>query len=244
MCNFLSLVSTPQTGGIHYFNLKIRKELAIKNIESDSFDSHTYICNYFNLNEDTTNKYEYNPFTKEFVIDQQNARTNTDEVIDDQEKVKAFIIVIENKGELQELIESGLFKLDLLNLKFIPQGLVLPTGIQTLFLSSLQSAKDLVLPTGIQTLYLSSLQSAKDLVLPTGIQTLYLSSLQSAKDLVLPTGIQNLDLSSLQSAKDLVLPTGIQTLYLRSLQSAKDLVLPTGIQTLYLRSEIKRMVGY
>ena len=136
MCNFLSLVSTPQTGAIHYFDLEIRKSLKEKDINLSDFDSHSYICKYFNLDEDKSNKYEYNPYTKEFRIDQQNAKTLTGETIDDREKVKAFINGLETRNEIQALIESGLYKFDYSKLKTIPKGLVLPKGIQYLYLSS------------------------------------------------------------------------------------------------------------
>ena len=156
MCNFLSLVSTPQTGAIHYFNLEIRKSLKKKDINLSDFDSHSYICKHFNLDEDKTNKYEYDVFTKELVVDQQNAKTLTGETVDDLEKVKAFINGLEYRGEIQNLIESCLYKLDLSELKTIPKGLIIPKGIQVLYLNSLTSAKGLVLPKGIQVLNLRS----------------------------------------------------------------------------------------
>ena len=58
-----------------------------------------------------------------------------------------------------------------------------------LFRSSLTSANGLVIPQGVETLYLGSLTSANGLVIPQGVKCLYLRSLTSAGGLVIPQGV-------------------------------------------------------
>src|ERR1017187_3972915 len=75
MCKFLSICSKGDGEPI-YFDWTIRKGIldgSIKGVESP--DSHTSIAAYFGhngLKEDKLNKYEYNPLTKEFTVDQIN----------------------------------------------------------------------------------------------------------------------------------------------------------------------------
>src|SRR5208282_6410831 len=106
MCNFLSLVSTPETGGIYYFDLKTRKELNKSNPEGYEFDSHSTIAKFFGLNEDNCNKFEYEPLSENFVVDQINNKIN------DTEKVKAFVKVLIDSGDLKLLLDSGLYEFD------------------------------------------------------------------------------------------------------------------------------------
>ena len=73
MCNFFSLVSDGN-GKIYYFDWKIRKQI-IKDELNYEHDSHTSIADYYGFkgkHEDKLNKYEYNPLTHEFKIDQLN----------------------------------------------------------------------------------------------------------------------------------------------------------------------------
>ena len=73
MCRFFSMCSDGNGNPI-YFDWKLRKQIldgTIKTVESP--DSHTSIATYFGHKgekEDKLNKYEYNPFTKEFTVDQ------------------------------------------------------------------------------------------------------------------------------------------------------------------------------
>jgi hypothetical protein len=79
MCEFFSLVSDGN-GKPMYFDWKQRKGILgkdkeFKDVESESPDSHTSIASFYGfkgLAEDKLNKYEYNPITKEFKIDQLN----------------------------------------------------------------------------------------------------------------------------------------------------------------------------
>ena len=84
MCKFFSLVSDGK-GEIKYFDWKLRKKCLAGELNYEP-DSHTSIADYFGYKgekEDKLNKYEYNPLTKEFTIDQLNTK-------DDSAKVERF----------------------------------------------------------------------------------------------------------------------------------------------------------
>ena len=82
MCQFFSLVSDGM-GNIFYFDWKLRKKcLEGKEIKGHHYvaDSHTSIADYFGYKgekEDTLNKYEFNPLTKVFTIDQLNTKDDS-----------------------------------------------------------------------------------------------------------------------------------------------------------------------
>jgi len=71
MCNFFSFVTDPvnHPAEYYFFDWEYRKA----NLEDDGVDSHSHICAYYKLNEDKCNKYEFNPLTKRFEIDQINS---------------------------------------------------------------------------------------------------------------------------------------------------------------------------
>lgn len=73
MCDFFSFVTQPHENGsrrFYYRNWEQRQE----DIQSaDDSDSHSTICRLYGINEDEVNKYEYNPFTREFLVDQINS---------------------------------------------------------------------------------------------------------------------------------------------------------------------------
>jgi hypothetical protein len=75
MCEFFSFLTEPNShpNQRFYFDWKYRKH-HLK--DDDSHDSHSTIARHFKLNEDACNKYEYNPLTKKFVIDQTNSDTD------------------------------------------------------------------------------------------------------------------------------------------------------------------------
>ena len=79
MCKFFSCVSNGQK--LFYFNWEERQKLIKNNHEEWDSDSHTSIAAFFKLDVDKVNKYEYNPLTKKFVVDQINIK-------DDQAIVK------------------------------------------------------------------------------------------------------------------------------------------------------------
>jgi len=76
MCKFFSCVSTGNGKPI-YFDWELRKKVLSGELKNYESDSHTSIADYFGYKaekEDVLNKYEYNPLTKVFTIDQQNAK--------------------------------------------------------------------------------------------------------------------------------------------------------------------------
>ena len=71
MCKFFSFVTNPDHDkNYYYFDWQMRQS------DKEGADSHSHICAHFNLNEDKCNKYEYNPLTKQFAVDMQNAKKN------------------------------------------------------------------------------------------------------------------------------------------------------------------------
>ena len=77
MCNFFSFVTDPvgHPAEYYYFDWEYRKA----NLEEDDADSHSHICSHFKLDEDRCNKYEYNPLTKRFTVDQINSKRDDSE---------------------------------------------------------------------------------------------------------------------------------------------------------------------
>ena len=91
MCNFFSLISDGN-GTIYFFNSEQRKS---KDSDYESYDSHTSIAHYFHLNEDKCNKYEFNPLTKKFVVDQINTEDDSVEVEKKTKKINFKLVVPE-----------------------------------------------------------------------------------------------------------------------------------------------------
>lgn len=72
MCNFFSFCTQPSTSSnIYCFDWKQRLEM-----KHEGADSHSHICAYYKIDEDKCNKWEYNPLTKELVLDMQNDPKN------------------------------------------------------------------------------------------------------------------------------------------------------------------------
>ena len=74
MCQFFSLISDGN-GNAYYFNWEQRKKILVKEIATESADSHTSIATFYGFKgeaEDKMNKYEYNPLTGVFTVDQLN----------------------------------------------------------------------------------------------------------------------------------------------------------------------------
>ena len=86
MCNFFSLVSDPTAQKIMYCDWAVRSKVLSGELDIEP-DSHTAIAKYHGYNarqEDKLNKYEYNPLTKKFTIDQINNE------IDDSASVERY----------------------------------------------------------------------------------------------------------------------------------------------------------
>ena len=74
MCQFFSFVTKGSKK--YYFNWEQRQQLLSDNPKYYKPDSHTSICAFNNLNDDKVNKYEFNPLTKKFTVDQINIKNN------------------------------------------------------------------------------------------------------------------------------------------------------------------------
>ena len=100
MCKFFSLVSDPKLDKIMYFDWPLREKVLKGELQQYESDSHTSIADYFGYKskkEDILNKYEYNPLTKEFVVDQLNSD-------DDTKKVKGFCLNLDFKTIVPQLL--------------------------------------------------------------------------------------------------------------------------------------------
>jgi len=96
MCNFFSFVTDPvnHPAEYYYFDWEYRKA----HLNDDGADSHSHICSHFKLDEDRCNKYEYNPLTRKFVIDQINSER------DDREAAKKWVKRLDFKTVVETLI--------------------------------------------------------------------------------------------------------------------------------------------
>ena len=88
MCDFFSLISDG-AGNVKYFDYEIRKQIIEGTLRDSrghkitSADSHSSIMSYFGIygaEEDMYNKYEYNPLTKNFVIDTIKNKNDSEQV--------------------------------------------------------------------------------------------------------------------------------------------------------------------
>ncbi len=96
MCQFFSFVTDPvnHPAEYYYFDWEYRKA----HLNDDGVDSHSHICAYYLLNEDRCNKYEYNPLTKAFTVDQINSNR------DDSEAAEKWANRIDFKTIVEPLI--------------------------------------------------------------------------------------------------------------------------------------------
>jgi hypothetical protein len=77
MCQFFSFVTDPINHPAEYYHFDWEYRKA--NLGEGGADSHSHICSHFKLNEDVCNKYEYNPLTKMFTVDQINSERDDSE---------------------------------------------------------------------------------------------------------------------------------------------------------------------
>ena len=98
MCNFFSFVTDPinHPAEYYFFDWVYRKS----HLDDDGVDSHSHICAYYLLNEDRCNKYEFNPLTKAFTIDQINSER------DDSEAAEKWV----NRLDFKTVVEPLIFK--------------------------------------------------------------------------------------------------------------------------------------
>lgn len=98
MCDFFSFVSDGN-GKFMYFDWELRRKCLSDELSYDP-DSHTSIADYYGYigeKEDILNKYEYNPLTDKFKIDQINT-------VRDSEPAKAFVEALDFKAIVPALI--------------------------------------------------------------------------------------------------------------------------------------------
>ena len=82
MCKFFSLVTTDRHA-IYYFNCKQRKNKIFDRRGNPLRpDSHASICSYYGLDEDAVNKYEWNPFDNELILDTEQFDEDTAYILD------------------------------------------------------------------------------------------------------------------------------------------------------------------
>jgi len=99
MCQFFSCVSDGR-GKVYYFAAEMRRQIIAGETEYQDTDSHTSIAHHYGFrgqDEDMLNKYEYNPLTGRFIIDQQN--TTYDAI-----EVEAFCRALDFSTVVPELI--------------------------------------------------------------------------------------------------------------------------------------------
>ena len=95
MCKFFSIITEPENHGGQRF---YRDWLYRKAHLQDGNDSHSLICKANGLNEDVCNKYEYNPLTKAFEVDQINSP------VDDSVQVEEWLNALDWKRIVEPLI--------------------------------------------------------------------------------------------------------------------------------------------
>jgi hypothetical protein len=100
MCKFMSFVTEPENNGgkRFYFDWDYRKANLNAHPDDDGADSHSIICKHFKLKEDVCNKYEFNPLTKEFKVDQINSP------VDDRIQVEEWVNNLDFKKVVEPLI--------------------------------------------------------------------------------------------------------------------------------------------
>ena len=98
MCNFFSFVTDPVGHPAEYYFLDWEYRKA--DLDDEGVDSHSHICKEFNLCEDVCNKYEFNPLTKAFTVDQINSNR------DDSEAAEKWA----NRLNFKEIVEPLIVK--------------------------------------------------------------------------------------------------------------------------------------
>ena len=93
MSQFFSFVTDPVGHPAEYycFDWEYRKA----NLDDDGADSHSHICAHFALDEDRCNKYEFNPLTGRFDIDQINSERDDSNAAEKWAKRLDFKTIVE-----------------------------------------------------------------------------------------------------------------------------------------------------
>ena len=96
MCNFFTFVTDPINHPAEYYHFDWEYRKA--HLNDDGVDSHSHICSHFKLDEDRCNKYEYNPLTGEFIVDQINSER------DDSEAAEKWVNRLDFKTVVEPLV--------------------------------------------------------------------------------------------------------------------------------------------
>ena len=93
MCQFFSFVTDPinHLAEYYHFDWEYRKA----HLDDDGADSHSHICAHFALDEDRCNKYEFNPLTKMFTVDQINSERDDSEAAEKWANRQDFKTIVE-----------------------------------------------------------------------------------------------------------------------------------------------------
>ena len=93
MCNFFSFITDPigHPAEYYYFDWEYRQS----HLDDEGVDSHSHICAHFKLNEDRCNKYEFNPLTGRFDIDQINSERDDSNAAEKWAKRQDFKEIVE-----------------------------------------------------------------------------------------------------------------------------------------------------
>ena len=100
MCNFFSFI-TRGAGDIYYLDWKERQALLKSNPYEYDPDSHTSIAAICRMDEDQCNKYEYNPLTDVFKVDQINTT-------DDREGAAKSVRSLDFKSVVEPLVVKNI----------------------------------------------------------------------------------------------------------------------------------------
>ena len=225
MCKFFSCVSDGH-GSIRYFSAKERTEINNFNPKDYKFDSHSSICHYFLINEDKWNKYEYNPFTKKFVVDTLN---NTDDSAHVEKQVRNL--------DFTDIFETGLFGIDLSELESL-DNVVLPEKCTYINLCRCTELNNVKFPKEIKGyLDLRSLKKSDNVVLPEKCTYINLCRCTELNNVKFPKEItEYLDLSSLKKLDNVVLPEKCTYINLNSIES-KDFEMPEKHGVIYFKDK-------
>jgi len=93
MCQFFSFVTDPVNHPAEYYHFDWEYRKA--HLDDDGVDSHSHICAHFALDEDRCNKYEFNPLTKAFTVDQTNSERDDSEAAEKWANRLDFKTVVE-----------------------------------------------------------------------------------------------------------------------------------------------------
>ena len=95
MCQFFSFVTEPENHGGQrfYIDWNYRREHL-----NDENDSHSTICKHFGIDEDKCNKYEFNPLTRAFMVDQLNSP------VDDRIQAEGWVNQLDFRRVVEPLI--------------------------------------------------------------------------------------------------------------------------------------------